>query len=417
MKAEIVCVGTELLLGDIVNTNAAWLAKQLKEQGINLYHINTVGDNHQRMEEVFKTAYNRSDLVIITGGLGPTEDDITREMVAEATGRTLEFRQELAEDIKEKFRKFKSNMTSNNLSQAYLPEGAEPIHNRAGTAPGLYLKTDEAIMVALPGVPREMKINFKEEVLPRLEKELPEREVIFSRLLRMCGIGESSMEEEVKDLIQNQTNPTIAPLAGNGEVYLKVTAKAASQEESEKLVADTVDKLYQRLGFHIYGEDEDTLEKIVGQVLKERDLMLVTAESCTGGLIGNRITDIPGSSQYYERGYVTYSNQAKMEEIQVSQGTLDEHGAVSEETAREMVEGALDSSNADIGVAVTGIAGPGGGTEEKPVGLVYCAIGDKSGRVKVYDFHLWGERLRIKHRTSQYALFYLWKYITEHFSL
>ncbi|AZR72562.1 competence/damage-inducible protein A [Anoxybacter fermentans] len=417
MKAEIICVGTELLLGDIINTNATWLANQLKDLGIDLYYISTVGDNRRRMEEVFKTAYQRSDLVIITGGLGPTEDDLTREVVSAVTGRRLRFYQELADQINEKFKKFKRKMTPNNLRQAYLPEGAEVIKNRVGTAPGLYLKVNNTIFVALPGVPREMKINFTEEVLPRLKKELPEKGIILSRLLRICGIGESAMEEKVKDIIQNQSNPTIAPLAGNSEVYLKVTAKAASKKEAEALLKDTVDQLYQRLGMYIYGENDETLELVVGKILKKHGLKLAIAESCTGGLIGHRITNIPGSSDYFERGFVTYSNEAKIEELGVPEDVIVRYGAVSPETAKAMAEGVLENSRADIAVAVTGIAGPGGGTPEKPVGLVYCAIADKSGRVDLYDFHFWGEREWIKYSTSQYTLYHLWKYLINKFSV
>lgn len=411
MKAEIICVGTELLLGDIVNTNAAWLAEQLKELGINLYYISTVGDNRQRMIEVFSTACYRSDLVLITGGLGPTEDDITREIVSQVTDRSLEFHQELADEIQARFLRFKRPMTSNNLRQAYLPMGAEVISNRVGTAPGLYLKVGDTIFVALPGVPYEMKINFEEEVLPRLQKELPEEEVIFSRLLKMCGIGESSMEERVKDLIQNQTHPTIAPYAGGGEVYLKVTAKAANKEEAVEMMAETIDQLYKRLWEYIWGENEETLEQVVGQILAEDQLKLVLAESCTGGLIGHRVTNISGSSQYFERGFVVYSNQAKEENLGVPQEILQTYGAVSQETARAMVEGALLNSTADIAVAVTGIAGPSGGTPEKPVGLVYCGIGKRGEEVVIHELNFTGERERIKHYTSQYALYNLWKYL------
>lgn len=411
MKAEIICVGTELLLGDIVNTNATWLAGQLKELGVNLYYISTVGDNRQRMYEVFNTAYQRSDLILITGGLGPTEDDITREMVSQVVDRSLEFRQNLADEIQARFQRFKRQMTSNNLRQAYLPEGAEAIPNRVGTAPGLYLKTEDTIFVALPGVPYEMKINFTEEVLPRLQKELPEQGVIFSRLLKMCGIGESSMEERVKDLIQNQTHPTIAPYAGSGEVYLKVTAKAAKREEAAEMMVDTIDLLYKRLGEYIWGENEETLEQVVGQILAEDHLKLVLAESCTGGLIGHRITNRSGSSQYFERGFVVYSNQAKEENLGVPKKILQTYGAVSKETAQAMVKGALQNSTADIAVAVTGIAGPRGGTPEKPVGLVYCGIGKRGEKVEIHEFNFSGERERIKHYTAQYALYNLWKYL------
>ncbi|MCK4257723.1 MAG: competence/damage-inducible protein A [Halanaerobiales bacterium] len=411
MKAEIINVGTELLLGDIVNTNATWLANQLKGLGIDLYYISTVGDNHMRMEEILKTAYNRSDLVIITGGLGPTEDDITREILAKVAKRPLIFYQDLADQIEKRFAKFKRKMSTNNLRQAYLPQGAEKIENRAGTAPGIYLKVEDTIFVAIPGVPREMEINFTEEVVPRLKKEIPHEEVIFSKMLKMCGIGESSMEEMVKDLIQKQTVTTIAPYAGNYEVYLKVTAKAQDIDKAKDMMSGTIEELYQRLGSYIFGEDDETLEEIVGHKLKGLGLKLATAESCTGGLIAHRITNIPGSSEYFDRGFVTYSNSAKQEQLGVSAEILAKYGAVSPETARYMVKGALKYSDADLAIAVTGIAGPGGDTKDKPVGLVYCAIGDQHGNIEIFDFHFWGEREKIKYATSQYGLYYLWKFL------
>lgn len=411
MRAEIICVGTELLLGDIVNTNATWLAGQLKEMGIDLYYISTVGDNRRRMEATFKTAAERSDLVIITGGLGPTEDDLTREMIAEMAGVPLVFRQELADELEERFARFKRKMTANNLRQAHLPEGAEAIRNRVGTAPGVYLKTGETIFVALPGVPWEMEINFREEVIPRLRKELPNAQVIVSKQLKMCGIGESAMEVEVKDLMDAQTNPTLAPYAGRSEVFLKVTAKAATAEECQQLMTPLVEEIYRRLNQYIYGENTDTLELVVGRLLKARGWMLATAESCTGGLISHRITNIAGSSAYFERGFATYSNEAKIEELGVSAEIIQAHGAVSAETAKAMAQGALANSRADIAVSVTGIAGPDGGTVEKPVGLVYMAIATREGFVEVYEHNFLGEREQIKYTTSQYALYRLWRYL------
>lgn len=413
MKAEIVCIGTELLLGDIINTNATWLANQLKELGINLYFISTVGDNRQRMYEVLNTAQYRSDLIIISGGLGPTEDDLTREIISNVSARDLIFDQNLADEIAQKFQSFKRKMTSNNLQQAYLVDGAEPIINRAGTAPGVYLKTDEAIFIALPGVPREMKIMFTEEVIPRLKKELFSHEIIVSHLIRMCGIGESAMEEKVKDLIQNQTMPTIAPLAGNSEVYLKVTTKAENKEKADAMINETIKRLSARLQPFIYGKNEDTLEKVVGLLLKKQGLKLALAESCTGGLIAHRITNVPGSSGYFERGYVTYSNEAKIEELGVPFSVIKDHGAVSPETAKAMALGVLQNSYADLALAVTGIAGPSGGSPNKPVGLVYCAIADKSGMIIEQEFNFLGDREKVKYSTSQYALYHLWRYLSD----
>lgn len=411
MKAEIICVGTELLLGDIINTNATWLANQLKEMGIDLYYISTVGDNRRRMEEIFRTAFERSDLIFITGGLGPTEDDLTREVIAHATDCSLVFHQDLADGIAERFKHFNRIMTQNNLRQAYLPEGAEPIMNRVGTAPGVYFKVNGKIFVALPGVPWEMEVNFREEVAPRLRKELPDQEVILSKMIRMLGIGESAMEERVKDLMDTQTNPTLAPYAGKNEVYLKVTSKALTLAECEAAMAPMVKEIYTRLHPYIFGEDEDTIEKVVGRLLKEKGLRLVTAESCTGGLISHRITNVPGSSAYYERGFVTYSNEAKHEALGVPLETIEAYGAVSKETARAMALGALAQAQGDVAVSVTGIAGPDGGSPEKPVGLAYIGIAFQNGQVEVHESRMMGERERIKYGTSQYALFYLWKFL------
>lgn len=411
MKAEIICVGTELLLGDIVNTNATWLANQLKEMGIDLYYISTVGDNRVRMEAVFRMALERSDLILVTGGLGPTEDDLTREIIAQATRRPLVFHQELADKIAERFRRFQRPMTRNNLRQAYLPEGAETVVNRAGTAPGVYLKVKDTIVVALPGVPWEMEINFREEVLPRLRKELPGQELIVSRMIRMVGIGESAMEEQVKDLMESQSNPTLAPYAGKNEVFLKVTAKAPTAAECEAVMAPLIDQIYARLHPFIYGENDDTIEAVVGKLLLAKGARLATAESCTGGLVSHRLTNIPGSSAYYERGFVTYSNEAKMETLGVPQETIQRYGAVSGETAQAMAQGALRHSPADVAVSVTGIAGPGGGTPEKPVGLAFIGIAGRNGRVEVHESRVLGERERIKYGTSQSALFHLWKFL------
>lgn len=411
MRAEIVSIGTELLLGDTINTNATWLAKQLKDLGIDLYYVSTVGDNRQRILEVLKTAYSRSDLILITGGLGPTEDDLTREMVSQIADRPLIFHQELADLIQQRFDLYRRQMTANNLRQAYLPKGAQPIINRVGTAPGVYLKTDQALLVALPGVPRELKINFIEEVLPKLKAELPSAEVIYSRLLRMCGIGESTMADRVKDLIQTQTSPTIAPYAGQNEVYLKLTVKAANQKIAEEMMRTTITELYHRLSPYIYGEDQETLELVIGRKLHQKRLKLVLAESCTGGLISHRLTNIPGSSTYFERSFVTYSNLSKIQQLGISAQIIDRYGAVSPEVAEAMVKGALANSEAHIGLAVTGIAGPGGATPMKPVGLVYWAIGDHSGRLKVGEFNLAGQREWIKASTAQYGLYNLWKFI------
>ena len=404
MKAEIITIGTELLLGQIVDTNSRWLAERLAEIGIDLYYKTTVGDNAERVKSAVQQSISRADLVITTGGLGPTQDDITREVVADALGRNLVKNKAALEEIKSYFSETGRQMTENNVTQAFLPKGAKIINNDNGTAPGFLIDNGDTIITSMPGVPMEMKAMMSDFIIPYLQAEYQlDEEVIQSRVIKTCGIGESSLEDKIDDILRKQTNPTIAPLASQGEVKIRLTAKANTEEEAQKLIAAQEEELKERIGDYIYGYDDDSLEEVIANLLWEQELTVATAESCTGGLIGDRLTKVPGSSRYFDRGVISYSNQAKIDLLGVNKATLERYGAVSEETAREMARGIRDKAKVDIGLATTGIAGPGGGTEEKPVGLVYLALA-REDEVEVYKRIFKGHRRRVKYLTSQIIL-------------
>ncbi|MBM7623250.1 competence/damage-inducible protein A [Sporohalobacter salinus] len=410
MKAEVISIGTELLLGQIVDTNASYIAEKLAYLGINLYHKTTVGDNQKRLQKVLERSLERSDVVITTGGLGPTDDDLTREAVAKAIGVDLVRDEELEKEIKSFFIDLDREMSANNLSQAYLPAGAEAIINSRGTAPGIIIEHSGKIVISMPGVPIEMKQMMKKRVIPYLHDKVGNKQLIKSKVLKVCGYGESSLETEIKDILDRQTNPTIALLSNKAEVHLRLTAKAESQEKADNLINEVETELRDRLGDSIFGVDNEIMEQVVGDKLKEESLTLAVAESCTGGLIGHRITNVSGSSDYFKQGVVVYSNQAKKDLVQVKKETLSKYGAVSTETACEMAQGVKELANTDLGIAVTGIAGPTGGSEEKPVGLVYMGLATDE-QVKGFKFKFHGSRKQIKYLTSQYALDNLRKYL------
>jgi len=403
MKAEIITIGTELLLGQILDSNSQWIGQKLAEIGVDLYYKATVGDNKERILDTLRNSLTRSDVVITTGGLGPTQDDLTRECIAEALGLELIKDDDLLKEIKGYFDKMGRDMANNNLKQAYLPEGAIAIDNSEGTAPGVLVDQSGKIVVAMPGVPVEMKAMMVETVLPYLKKKFAKDVVIKSKVIKTCGIGESSLEELIADILIEQSNPTIAPLASQGEVKLRLTAKADNEKEAKQLIESKEAKLQERIGEYIYGYDDDTLEGVVAKLLWTKKLTIATAESCTGGLIGDRLTSVAGSSAYFERGIISYSNQAKMDLLKVKESTLKEYGAVSKQTAEEMALGVRELSKTDIGLSTTGIAGPDGGSLEKPVGLVYMAIADKNG-VESYKYQFNGSRGRVKYMTSQVIL-------------
>ena len=406
MVVELICVGTELLLGNIVNTNAAYLSEKCALLGLSMYHQSVVGDNAERLKESLETALNRSDVVILSGGLGPTQDDLTKETAAEVMDIPLKEDPHSRERIEEYFKNSQYKViTDNNWKQALVPEGAIVLDNENGTAPGIIMEKNGKSVILLPGPPGELIPMFEGPVYDYLNKLQPE--IIYSTMVRICGLGESFVENEIRDLIDNQTNPTIATYAKIGQVDLRVTAKAASEKEAAKLAKPMLKELVKRFGDHIYTMDEHkSLEEVIVHFLKERSLTLTTAESCTGGMIAARITDVPGASEVFKQGLVTYSNRAKRKLLDVKKTTLKEYGAVSEKTAKEMAKNGAFITGSDACVSVTGTAGPTGGTEEKPVGLVYigCCYNNKT---VVKEFHFKGERQKIREQATANALILL----------
>ncbi len=393
MKVEVLAVGTELLMGQIANTNAQYISNRLPEIGMGVYYHSVVGDNPERLKGSLEIALKRCDVVIMTGGLGPTQDDLTKETVAQAFGRKLVLDEESLDKIKSYFKKINREMADNNVKQAYLPEKSIIIKNNNGTAPGCIIEAEEKVVVMLPGPPSEMKPMFEETVMPYFREKSEMR--LVSKHLRIFGIGESLLEKSIIDLIEGQSNPTIAPYAKEGEVTLRVTASGKSCEEAEKLIEPIINEIEKRVGDCLYSKENKELEEVTGELLIRKGITISIAESCTGGMISGRLTNIPGISEVFNRSAVTYSNIAKMEELGVKEETLAEFGAVSRETAIEMAEGIRKKSKSDIGVSVTGIAGPGGGSDEKPVGLVFIALSDKKG-VECKQLNLMGNRGRIR---------------------
>lgn len=413
MKAELIMVGTELLLGEIVDTNSSYLARCLADLGIDLYYVTKVGDNLSRIKGVVQQACQRADIVITGGGLGPTADDLTKEAVAAAVGRELVLDEAALKSIEKRFKDMGVEMSPNNRRQAYLPAGARALPNPRGTAPGVLLELEDGpAIIMLPGVPAEMEAIMEESVIPYLRKETAKAGsfIIHSRTLRFFGIGESSLEDRVKDIITNQSNPTVAPYASSGEVRLRLTAKAATREEADELIDPVEKQLLERVGKYFYGYGNEGMEKVVARLLFTTQQTVAVAESCTGGLISHKLTNVPGSSAYYMRGAVTYSNAAKQEVLGVSSDLLQEFGAVSEPVARAMAEGVRRWAKTDIGLAVTGIAGPGGGTPQKPVGLVYFGL-SYAGGVTAEKRYFKGDRLQVKERAALTALDILRRYL------
>src|SRR5918997_1041278 len=372
-SAEIVTIGTEMLLGDLVDTNTAWLSIRLATLGVGVYRHTTVGDNRGRIVGALGEAASRADLVITTGGLGPTSDDLTNECLAAVAGREMVEYPEARAHVDEMFRRFGRTPTANNYKQALFPEGTRLIPNPLGTAMGALLEADETLFATLPGVPSEMRSMFAETLEP-LIRERSDGSII-SKTLWFAGIGESALAEKVQEFL-DATDPTVAPLAGQGKVRLRITTRAATPEEAEERIAPVEKEILSRLGDYYFGEGEETLESAVGRLLAAQSATLALAESCTGGLLAKRLTDMPGSSAYFKEGLVTYSNESKERLLEVPQEMLAEHGAVSEPVARKMAEGARRLAGTDYGLSVTGIAGPDGGTEEKPVGLVFVGLAD-----------------------------------------
>lgn len=408
LTAEIICVGTELLLGDIVNTNAPFISQRLAQIGINQYHQSVVGDNHQRFRELLEQAFNRSDIIITSGGLGPTYDDMTKETVCDFIGCKTVVDQLALQRMEEFFKKRSLTMTQNNKKQAVVPQGAVVFQNDNGTAPGLCVEHDGKYIIMLPGPPSELEPMFEEQVIPYLMSEpIFDDSAIMSHNISIFGLGESKVEELLYDLMTQSSNPTLAPYAKTGEVLLRVTAKADTPLAAEKLMTPMIEKIHEILGDYIYGTDVDSLQQVLVQKLTDKKLKIATAESCTGGLISKRITEIPGSSAVFECGICCYSNDIKNKFLGVSKDTLQSYGAVSDKVALEMATGVLNASGADIAVSTTGIAGPDGGSEQKPVGTVYIAVVTKDKQiVRRFNFSRGAKTQReyIRHIASSNAI-------------
>ena len=406
MNAEILCVGTELLLGDVVNTNAAYLSRALALMGINVYHHTVVGDNPTRLKECLKTAIERSDLVLMTGGLGPTYDDLTKETVAEYFGKKMVLDEEILHDIEQSFAVSGRTMTPNNRKQAVMPEGCVVLPNPNGTAPGCVVEGDGKTVVLMPGPPREMQPMFDGPVRDYLAGR--SNDMLISETLNLFGAGESFVESKLRDLMVHSLNPTVAPYAKTGELQLRVTARAKTHEEGMALIRPVVQQIEAEFGAQIYGHGYQNLEDAVVKEYAQKHLKLAVAESCTGGLVTKRLTDIAGASASLLCGVCAYQNEMKEQLLGVRHETLECCGAVSRECALEMARGVRRVAKADIGVSTTGIAGPGGGTDEKPVGLVFVAV-SRDGFEEVRELHLgWhrgDDRETIRNQSSSNALY------------
>jgi len=403
LKAEIVSVGTELLLGEIVDTNASTLSQKLAELGIDVHYRHTVGDNHTRLTEVIATALGRADIIILTGGLGPTEDDLTREAIAAATGQPLVRVPESEQRLREFFAARNRPLADSNLKQADAPMGAVHLENVCGTAPGIFMRWQGRLIFAAPGPPTEMREMAQRSILPILRQELGETDQLFTRSLQLMDIGESQVADILGDIISAQTDPTLALYAAPANVRIRMATKAPDEATAEAKFAPVEARIRELLGNHVFGLDSQTMAEVVEQLLRERRQTLAVAESCTGGLLASRITDISGASEVFLAGVVAYANEAKTSLLGVPAEIIAQHGAVSEECARAMAEGVRRVAGADYGLATTGIAGPTGGTADKPVGLAYMALADERGTIVQKQF--WpGTREQFKQRVSQMVL-------------
>ncbi len=403
MNAEILAVGTEILLGDIVNTNAQYIAQGLAELGIDVFYQTVVGDNPDRMKTAMNIAFERADIIITTGGLGPTGDDLTKEIGAEYFGRKLILDEKALDRIKKFFDKMKRPMTDNNVKQAMVPVNSTVMYNENGTAPGIIIEDNNKILIMMPGPPKEMKPMFSKQVKPYLASK--QNHTLVSRTLRIAGVGESAMESMVRDMIDRQSNPTIAPYAKDTESILRITASAKTTEEAEKIIEPIAEEIYRRFGDSVYAEGETSIQETVAKILIDKKFTIAVAESCTGGLVAAKLIEYPGISEVLLEGAVTYSNEAKKRRLGVKDETLSAYGAVSAETAAEMAKGIAMTSGADIGVSTTGVAGPGP-SEGKPEGLVYVGV-YMGGKSYVKELHLAGKRNVIRERAAYSALDFL----------
>jgi nicotinamide-nucleotide amidase len=401
-SAEIIAIGSELLTPDRADTNSLWLTEKLNGIGIEVKLKTIVGDDDARLEETIRDSIKRSSVVIMTGGLGPTEDDITRKVAARAMGRRLMLNEKVLEEIAARFLKWGRKMPEINSRQAMVIEGAEVLDNPNGTAPGMYLEHDGREVVLLPGPPREMRPMFENFVLPKLTAKAGDVRVV-RRVLRVAAMGESAVDERIAPVYSQYKNPQTTILFNRSEIEIHLTAQAKTEQDAELLLDGLAGQIEERLGDAIFAFRGETMEEIVGLRLAVNGFTLAVAESCTGGLVAQRLTEIPGSSVYFVEGVVAYSNEAKVRTLGVDEELIARHGAVSAEVAEAMADGVRCRADTDFGLSVTGIAGPGGGSEEKPVGLVYIALADDA-HTEHRKLMLPGDRHLIRWRSSQAAL-------------
>lgn len=406
MNAEIIAVGSELLLGQIVNTNARFLSQQLAWLGINVFYHTVVGDNPDRLKRALEIADDRSELIILTGGLGPTKDDLTKETISGHLGKKLVMDENALKSIEEYFKRTNRKMTDNNRKQALILEGSHVLPNEQGMAPGMKTSTNGKVYMLLPGPPKEMEPMFLKYGHSALLPEMESEDKIISRVLRFFGIGESMLETEIEDLIDNQSNPTIAPLASDGEVTLRLTAKHAVVETALELLDSTEKAIQERVGQYFYGYDDTSLMEELTKVLKEKELTISAAESLTGGLFQQEFTSIPGAGSLLKGGVVCYTNEVKHEVLKVKKETIENDGVVSAQCAKELAENVASLTNADIGISFTGVAGPDE-LEGKPVGTVYIGIAIKGQPVRAEKLNLGGSRAANRVRTVKYGCHFL----------
>ena len=402
MKAEIISIGDEIMYGHTIDSNSAYISQRLADLGIEVVYQTSVGDEVARIVEAINQAKQRVNLVITTGGLGPTHDDVTMKGIVKAFKKNLVFHPEILEKIKQRYEKRGMEMPQINQNQALIPQGAKYFDNAVGSAPGILVQEDKVIFIALPGVPREMKYLLDEQVVPYLQSQKIAGKIVHKKI-RTTGIVESALYEKVDDLIKQTKEVKIAFLPGYQGVDIRLTATPKAGKAAEGAVGQIEKKILDRVGEFVYTTDSESPEELVGRLLKEKKMKLAVAESCTGGLLASKLTSIPGSSGYFDRGVVTYSNQAKTQILGVPEEIIDKFGAVSPQVAEAMAKGIVKTSGADLGIAVTGIAGPGGGSEEKPVGLVYIGLGNRS-KAWVEKFLFGEDRLIIRERTAYAAL-------------
>jgi len=405
LSAEIIAVGSELLTPTKTDTNSLWLTEKLNEIGIEVKLKTVVGDDEARLEETFKDALRRSDVVISTGGLGPTEDDITRQVSARAVGKDLIFREDVLAEISERFRQIKREMPEINKRQAFVIDGAEVLSNPNGSAPGMLFETEGKFLVVLPGPPRELKPMFENYILPKLREKAGEI-FVKRKIIRVAGMGESAVDEAIAPIYLEYENPQTTILFNRSEIEIHLAAQAETESEADKLLEEVAEKIADKLGIAVFTTNDETMEQVVGNLLTEENKTLSIAESCTGGLIGERITGVAGASRYFIEGVIAYANEAKIRTLSVPKELIEAHGTVSGEVAEAMAKGVRERAKTDFGISVTGVAGPDGGTAEKPVGLVFIGFSN-ANETKSIKMNLPGDRYLIRWRASQAALDFL----------